>query len=179
MLLKFSILGLLNFNDKTGYDITKILNSHDKIFKTTQPSQVYRDLNELQKKGYVMHSVVNQSDRPDKKVFSITDDGKKAFFAWLRKYPKNRTMNDPFVVYLFFRASRNLEDAIETLKKYKQEQLDNLEDMKNDKCGTSENDNKFRDGLEFWKLCILKSEYTCEANIRWADEAIEFLKSRL
>ena len=178
MSLQFSILGLLNLNEKTGYDLTKVFNSSEHLFRPAQASQVYRDLNTLEKNGYVTHTVVNQTDRPNKKVFSITTQGKKEFFNWLSKYPEDKTLNDSFLVCLFFDVSLNLPNAIKKIEKYKENQCNTLKKLNENKNMRSEVSDSLNNELEFWELCKLKSEYTCEANIKWAEQVIEHFKSK-
>lgn len=178
MSLQFSILGLLNSTKSTGYDLIKVFNASKHLFKSPQASQVYRDLNTLEKNGYVTHTVINQVDRPDKKVFSITPQGKKEFFTWLGQYPEDKTLNDPFLVYLFFDTSLDLSNGIKKLEKYKENQNNTLEKLEKNKNLKTEMSDNINNELEFWELCKLKSKYTCEANIKWADKAIQLLKSQ-
>jgi DNA-binding PadR family transcriptional regulator len=45
--------------------------------------QVYTSLERLEREGLVAHRVVSQEERPDKKVFSLTESGERALVAWL------------------------------------------------------------------------------------------------
>jgi len=45
--------------------------------------QVYTTLERLQRDGLVAHEVVCQSERPDKKVFELTADGRRQLQEWL------------------------------------------------------------------------------------------------
>ena len=76
MPLKHAILGLLNYADMTGYDIDRYFKSSIAFFWYAQTSQIYKELNTLMKHHWVDSEIVYQSDKPNKKVFHITEEGK-------------------------------------------------------------------------------------------------------
>ena len=45
--------------------------------------QVYPTLDRLQRDGWVEHDVVSQQERPDKKVYALTEEGRSRLRAWL------------------------------------------------------------------------------------------------
>lgn len=45
--------------------------------------QVYPTLDRLQRDGWIEHDVVSQQERPDKKVYALTEEGQKNLHAWL------------------------------------------------------------------------------------------------
>lgn len=83
MSLSFGILGFLNYGDMSGYDLVKAFESSLQLFWHAQSSHIYLELRKLEKKGYICGKTVIQSDRPNKKMFSITETGKKEFMNWL------------------------------------------------------------------------------------------------
>ena len=52
-LLKQGILGLLNYGDMSGYEIKTIFQQSLNYFWTAQTSQIYRELQALEKDGWV------------------------------------------------------------------------------------------------------------------------------
>lgn len=86
MSLKHGILGFLSNEDCSGYHLEKLFSSRIGYFWNAKISQVYRDLNSMEKLGWVQSNMVVQSDRPNKKVFKITDSGKKELERWLAEY---------------------------------------------------------------------------------------------
>lgn len=69
--LDYGVLAVLAQSPMSGYDITNRLNY---FWKTTH-SRVYPVLSKLEKLGYVEHVVVEQSNKPDKKVYHLTPSG--------------------------------------------------------------------------------------------------------
>ncbi|GHF45416.1 PadR family transcriptional regulator [Deinococcus metalli] len=82
-MLGYALLGLLARGDRSGYDLTQGLKDPVGYFWHAQHSQVYPELARLEGAGLVTHSVVEQAERPDKKVYRQTDAGRAALRAWL------------------------------------------------------------------------------------------------
>lgn len=82
MSLGFGILGFLNYGPMSGYDLVKAFESSLQFFWHAQSSHIYLELKKREKKGYICGETVIQSDRPNKRLFSITETGKKAFMYW-------------------------------------------------------------------------------------------------
>ena len=83
MPLKHAILGLLNYADMSGYDIDRFFKSSIAFYWHAQTSQIYKELNNLTANHYVESDIVYQSDKPNKKLFHITDEGKVELHRWL------------------------------------------------------------------------------------------------
>ena len=103
MSLTYAILGLLDVLPMTGYDLKhQAFDATVAHFWPADQAQIYRTLNRLMEKGMVDQHVEEQQDRPDRKVYTITDEGKAALNAWLREDQSPPTMRDPLLVQLFF-----------------------------------------------------------------------------
>ena len=80
--LGYALLGLLAREPLTGYDLAQLLRGRIGLFWQARHSQIYPELARLEAAGLVGHSVVAQSERPDKKVYAITDAGRAAVREW-------------------------------------------------------------------------------------------------
>lgn len=81
--LGYALLGLLARSEGSGYDLTQGLRDPVGFFWSAGHSQIYPELGRLEGAGLVAHTVVEQSDRPDKKVYRLTDAGQAALRTWL------------------------------------------------------------------------------------------------
>ncbi|WP_420594022.1 PadR family transcriptional regulator [Deinococcus sp.] len=91
--LGYALLGLLARGDQSGYDLTQGLKDPVGYFWYAQHTQVYPELARLEVGGLVRHRVVEQTDRPDKKVYTLTENGSAQLRAWLEApttVPKKR-----------------------------------------------------------------------------------------
>ncbi len=76
--LAYGLLSLLSTNPMTGYDLTMKINR----FWQSAHSAIYPLLSELEEKGCVEQELVKQSDKPDKKIYSLTQKGKDQLREW-------------------------------------------------------------------------------------------------
>ena len=80
--LDYALLGLLAREPLSGYDLAQRLKGRVGFFWQARHSQIYPELGRLEAAGLVRHAVVEQQDRPDKKVYTIAEAGLAAIRAW-------------------------------------------------------------------------------------------------
>lgn len=125
-MLKHGILGLLNYSDMSGYEVMEVFRDSLNFFWTANTSQIYRELQTLKHKGFVVDRVVEQSGKPDKKIFSITDSGRDEFKNWLREFSYGNS-NSPLLMKVFFSGEISKEENLERFHKIKAECAESLE----------------------------------------------------
>lgn len=121
MSLSFGILGFLNYEPMSGYDLVKAFESSLQFFWHAQNSHIYLELKKLEKKGYICGKTIIQSDRPNKKIFSITETGKKEFMKWLAEGAGEEATHfkSSFLMKVFFGGNMTPLQSIDMLKKFK------------------------------------------------------------
>ena len=112
-MLKHGILGLLNYGDMTGYEINAVFKDSLNYFWQAQTSQIYRELQALEKNGWITSKHVEQKNKPDKKILSITEEGKEELGRWLREEEASHLMRSPLLMKTFFRGECSIEENIE------------------------------------------------------------------
>ena len=108
-MLKHGILGLINNGDKTGYEIMTVFRDSLKHFWTAQTSQIYRELQTMEKAGWISQRSVVQAGKPDKNVFSITSAGRDELLRWLRDDNLPAGIRNPFLMKTFFMGELPVE----------------------------------------------------------------------
>jgi DNA-binding PadR family transcriptional regulator len=83
MSIKHAILGLLADRPLHGYELKAAYEAE--LVPATQLNygQVYTTLERLGRDGLVAHEVVSQTERPDKKVYALTREGRRELQEWL------------------------------------------------------------------------------------------------
>lgn len=119
MSLKHGLLGLLNYGDLTGYELAKVFEDSLAFFWQAQMSQIYRELNAMEKAGWLTYRTVIQTDKPNKKVYSITEQGRKELDDWLKKDLTEDffAARNTFLMQLFFSAGKGDKKTAEALEK--------------------------------------------------------------
>lgn len=79
MSLTYGILGFLSYGSMTGYDLAKAFGCSVNFFWNAQTSQIYRELGRMEGEGLVASELVLQTQRPNKKLYSITEKGRESF----------------------------------------------------------------------------------------------------
>ncbi|WP_164779822.1 PadR family transcriptional regulator [Paenibacillus kobensis] len=77
--LAYGILSLLTNKTYSGYELTQ----HIQPFWPAKHSQIYPLLASLEQSGYVSFELVVQHDKPDKKIYAITENGSAKLAEWL------------------------------------------------------------------------------------------------
>ena len=77
MSLKHGLLGLVSSEGSmTGYELDKFFKNSLNYFWQAKTSQIYRELKAMEDLGWLTSERVIQEDKPNKKVYSITAEGK-------------------------------------------------------------------------------------------------------
>ncbi len=109
--LGYAILGLLAQEALSGYDLTQRMKGRVGNFWSARHSQIYPELARLEEGGYVKHSLIEQQDRPNKKVYEITADGLETLRIWVTEPPSPRTPKDELVLKAYSVWLANPEKA--------------------------------------------------------------------
>ena len=115
-MLKHGILGLINYGDKTGYEIMTVFRDSLNHFWTAQTSQIYRELQAMEKAGWISQTHVPQTGKPDKNVFSITPAGREELMQWLRDTGLPSAVRNPLLMKTFFMGELPAAESIAFFK---------------------------------------------------------------
>jgi PadR family transcriptional regulator AphA len=81
--LKYALLGFLNYLPQSGYDIKQLMDVSTSNFWHATQSQIYTTLKKLEKDKLVVSHVEPQEGRPDRRIYTIIAVGKVALNKWL------------------------------------------------------------------------------------------------
>lgn len=180
MSLAHGILGFLNYAPMSGYDLVKAFESSLQFFWHAQNSHIYLELKKLEKKGYICGETVIQSDRPNKKIFSITEAGRKEFMDWLAKGPGEDATHfkNSFLMKVFFSGNMPPAQSADILRRFKSDCEAYLKNM----GSTPESIEKYGCDMEsyqtmYWQFTIDYGYGFVENCIEWAERCIKKLES--
>jgi len=116
--LGFAVLGLLARESLSGYDVTQRMKGRVGFFWGAGHSQIYPELARLEVGGFVTHSVVEQRERPDKKVYEITAAGLESLKEWATQPPPRKPPKDELTLKAY---SVWLADGEEAARLFREE----------------------------------------------------------
>lgn len=82
MALRNAVMAALLEGEASGYDLAKAFDATVANFWMSTPQQLYRELERMEAEGLVTARVVEQERRPNKRLFSLTEAGRKAVRAY-------------------------------------------------------------------------------------------------
>jgi DNA-binding PadR family transcriptional regulator len=77
------VLGLLDRRPMSGYDVKRLLERLKGLLGGSSFGKIYPTLHGLLKEGRVTMDVLTREDRPPKKVYTITQEGRRVLREWL------------------------------------------------------------------------------------------------
>jgi len=167
MSLKHGLLGILNYEPKTGYDLDKQFKESLGHFWQAKGSQIYRELDAMEQTGWLTSKQIKQDEKPNKRVYSITSAGKSEFMNWLSSPEADvkNAMNikSAFLMRVFFAGETSDKQTLKMLRSYRTASLQVA--LAYDK-----------EQSKYQQLTTLYSEIMNQAHIRWVEKSIALLE---
>lgn len=181
MALAHSILATLVGRDRalSGYDLAKEFNSSVGFYWKTTHQQIYRELARLERDSLVTSEIVKQKDRPNKKLYFITNKGRKVLVEWIALPSKPTPIKEDMLVkmYVGFLVPKNI--LIEELERLKKEHSEKLKLYKEYEKTFFSDVKKLPDKGKYRYLNLRMGINFESGHIKWCEEAITFLKEEI
>ena len=175
MSLKHGLLGFLSAQEMSGYDLEKYFRESVGFFWSAKISQVYRELHKMEELGWLLSKEVMQSGKPNKKIFSITEDGRAQLDKWLINYDMKQDFEARvgILIRMFFAANRPKEESIALLERYRDTCQMVLEQLQGINL-----DDKELTAMQVASIqsTLLYGRKNYQMQVQWADETIVLLK---
>jgi DNA-binding PadR family transcriptional regulator len=120
MSLPHALLGLLNYRPATGYELKATFTKSIHFFWNATLPQIYRTLKQMEGSGWLNVTVEHQDGRPSRKVYHITDAGKKELRRWLNEPLEMPEPRNAMMIRTFFGNQINLDQFIAQLQKWQE-----------------------------------------------------------
>ncbi len=177
MSLEHAILGFLNYEPMTGYDIKKMVDVSVAHFWPAVQSQIYKTLFRMEAEGWLKAETIHQEPRPPRKVYRITESGKSELFRWLETPQPPSEARLAWLIQVFFAGRVSDEKIIALLEHQLNIQHRRLQGFsaipEENREAMSEDDPRER---FFWLLTVDYGVANAIAQTRWLEQAIETIK---
>jgi len=178
MSLEHAILGFLNYEPMTGYDLKKIVDTSVAHFWPAVQSQIYKTLGRMEADAWVTVETIPQEPKPPRKMYSITETGKNELLRWLETPQPPAETRLAWLIQVFFAGNLSDEKIIallehqrgmyrKRLQGYGAIPEENREEMSQD-----DPRNRF-----FWLLTVDYGVASAIAQLQWLEKAIETIKN--
>jgi DNA-binding PadR family transcriptional regulator len=183
MSLRYAMLSALLDGEATGYELAKRFDSSISNFWHALPQQLYQELGRMEDDGLVAGEAVVQTGRPNKRIFSITDDGRGALAAWLEEPYRLHGMKEEFLIKMYSSDLAAPDDVIRFLEAYiapHEEKLRVYESMRDLMFHGRDEAQFIRTTHRIGPYLALKRGLIYEReNIDWARWTIEAMRERI
>jgi DNA-binding PadR family transcriptional regulator len=182
MSVKHALLGILAESPAHGYDLKSRFEAKTGEFWELNYGQVYTTLDRLHKEGFVEYSEVEQDDKPDKKIYRITESGQQEFDTW-RLAPikaEPRALRDELFLKLIFIEEEQSSHILRTIQSQQSVYMAHMMTLTNrkfeieeqaqhdmEKATSAEERQRVEHEKVISTLLIDVAIYHAEADIRW------------
>ncbi len=170
----YIILGLLEHEDLSGYDIKKKIDFMISHFWEIGYGQIYPTLKTMEENGMITKKVSETSKGPEKNLYSITDSGREVLKEWLILPEAKEYTKYEILVKLFFGKLVSEEENRKRIELFQERHLQNAAIMKMFRTNLEQVLKESEDHLYYY-LTVLFGEKIYNAYIEWAKEAEELL----
>lgn len=130
--MKLLFLALLSKQPTHGYDL---LQTYESLFSSVLPplnaGQVYTTLSRLERDGLVDDYAVEQEGKPDKRIYRVTDQGRRALLDWFSTPLSGPRIKDNFYMKLISARVSGMVDLQELIDVQRRQYLQSLHDLNN------------------------------------------------
>ena len=160
--MRYPVLALLADAPAHGYEIKRGLEERfGAVISPLNAGQVYTTLQRLQRDELVRDDAVEQSGRPDKRVYRLTGSGREALLEWLGAPSAPTRLRDDFFMKLHFAQDLGLADPAALIEGQRAAYLNALRELEQVLEGGAED--------PLTALVVEGAALHLEADLRWLD----------
>lgn len=167
------ILGLLNHENLTGYEIKKRIDGSLHYFWKGSFGSIYPTLASLEEHGMITKVDNNVNSKRERIVYSITEAGRHYLIKWLEDSKTSNSLKYEMLLKLYFGGIVENEVSIDTITEFENEIKEELSILKIYKENLGKVLNQ-RDHV-FYYLTVSFGVETYEAYLHWCSEAKQIL----
>lgn len=183
-MLKFTLLGFLNYQPMTGYELKQRMDRSTTHFWHARLSQIYTTLKALEEEGLVASTLEERAERPDKRIYAITPQGQAELHHWLAEpevdlSPKKETT----ILKVFFSGQLDRETILTNLRVqrdlHRRQRAYYQEITPQEIAGAAAEFPGLEKNARMWEATRRFGEAYEELYVRWLEETIQMIETEL
>ena len=178
MSLKHAVLALLEAEEGSGYDLLKRFQARLGYFWNASHQQIYQQLKKMHNEGLIDCEIDGQDDKPDRKVYSVTEEGQTELLNWLATPVKPNKINDALLVKLYAGNLAQPQALLEEIREHRQlhqSMLDTFLGIEAEYHAASKREQQL---LQLPFLTLRRGILSEQSWLAWADEVEAVLTQR-
>lgn len=170
---QYALLGALALEPMSGYQIKEVLGRSVGHFWQEGYGQIYPALKKMAAEGLVTSTVERGDGKPDRHVYSLTEQGWAQLRAWLgRPVGSSQPGRSELLLKLFFGRHAAPGVNLDHLRRYREElsqQLTRYAAIEEELTGEDSPDQPY------WLSTLRHGLHVSQASLAWCDETIHRL----
>ncbi|WP_327113363.1 PadR family transcriptional regulator [Streptomyces sp. NBC_01341] len=168
--MRLPLLALLAQGPAHGYELKQGL---EQLLGSAYPQpnvgQIYVTLGRLEKQGLIEGEDIEQSSRPNKKVYRLTASGQEALRAWFDKSEDEPRVRDEFFMKLALASETGIADQISLINRQRRHYLNSMRNLSK-LAAVEDRDNRIA------QLLIEGAMLHLQADLDWLERCQEELE---
>jgi DNA-binding PadR family transcriptional regulator len=159
----------------SGYELTKSFDTSLGFFWKASHQQIYKELRALEKLGHLRGELIPQAGKPDKVVYELTEEGRRALDSWVLGQSRHSDSKDDLLVKLYNLSEDNAAHLYEEFRARAEQTHDTLalyRRIRERHYAHPEQLPLRRRGIY---VALLGGIRHCEMRLDWIDEALEMI----
>lgn len=182
MSLRHGMLGLINLTPMTGYEIDKEFKESLQYIWQAKSSQIYSELDNMEKRGWLSSERVMQDEKPNRRVYSITENGKTELLDWLSKPEADvktaLTGKNAFLFRVLLAGSLSKEQSFALLRSFRDVCVARKTQQEGIRSEILEDETKYdQKQILFFELVAMHGEMMNKTRLEWIEKAINILEN--
>ena len=178
MSLPHALLGLIHYQPSTGYDLKNKFQKSIHFFWNAALPHIYRSLKQMEKQGWIASTIEQQSGKPNRKVYKITDKGKKELTHWLKEPPEEPELRHTLLVKVFFGGQLPNECFKDHLKNWRAYNANLLKQYETEVMPVIQRQSakaNYNEDAKYWGMSLDYGIRHARMAIDWCDQALKEL----
>lgn len=175
MALSHAILAVLSDHTCSGYDLAKQFDGSVGFFWNASHQQIYRELSKLEQQGMIESQEVEQSSRPNKKMYLVTPEGKAMLCNWIIQPSKVPPVKDELLIKLFVGYLVPRDEIMRLLQEQRSLHLESLETYRSIEQEYFTPSDALSETARFQYLTLRNGIHFEQGWLAWCEEAIATL----
>ena len=166
--MRYPLLALLSRAPAHGYELKQEFEDHFGAARAAvNIGQVYSTLQRLERDGLVASKQVDQAARPAKRVYTISEQGRRVLDKWLAEAARGPVLRDEFFMKLMLARATGAAEPLELIERQRSAYLQALRDLQEGA--------RAEQGNLSTQLLIEGASLHLEVDLKWLDVCEERL----
>ena len=162
--MRNAILALLAAGAAYGYELKQALDGQfGAVWPAINIGQIYATLQRLERDGLVASETIPQERRPNRRVYTLTDAGRKDLADWLDAPASGPRLKDDFFLKLVLAKSSGVADPAELIRSQSNLYFQALSDLDTVSARAEEGNDRME------QLLVEGAALHIQADIRWLE----------